>query len=84
MKRVLASVKLTDINVNVENVHRTKADGILIQVKEKDEADRLSSHLQSAIGEKAKINRGERLDRQGYKHASTIRWGISGPCVDFS
>lgn len=60
MKHVMAYVKLSEINLNVIAVLRTRAGHILLQVNRKDEADRLSNHQQAAISWIAKMNRPSR------------------------
>lgn len=57
MKEVVSSVKLSEIGVEIFVVRRTRAGGILLQVKSKDEAEKLSRKLQNAVGEIAKIGR---------------------------
>jgi len=57
MRKVVFNVKLTEIGVEIGVVRRTRAGGILLQVKSKEEADILSELLQSAVGEIAKIGR---------------------------
>lgn len=57
MKEVVAKVKLTEIGVEIDAVRRTRAGGILLQVKSKEEADILSERLQSAVGEMVRIGR---------------------------
>jgi hypothetical protein len=57
MKQVVANVKLSDIDVEIGAVRRTKAGSILLEVDGKEKADRLSDHLHRAVGEMAKIYR---------------------------
>lgn len=57
MRTVVSRVKLSEIGVEIGAVRRTRAGGILLQVKSKEEADKLSGRLQSAVADIAKIGR---------------------------
>jgi len=57
MRTVVSRVKLSEIGVVIGAVRRTREGRILLQVKNKEEADKLSGRLQSAVGDIAKIGR---------------------------
>lgn len=57
MKRVMAEVNLNELEVDVIGSRRTKAGAILLEVKSKDEADRLADKLRQTIQENARVVR---------------------------
>jgi len=60
MKKVMSEVNLQEIGVEVNNTRRTKAGGILLEIKDKAGADLLAERLKSAIDDQACISRPSR------------------------
>jgi len=57
MKKVLSEVDLIEIGVEVTGTRRTKAGAILLEIKDKEGADRLAGKLRATIGEYAEVAR---------------------------
>ncbi|CAI6369044.1 unnamed protein product [Macrosiphum euphorbiae] len=60
MKKVMSEVNLQEIGVEVSNTRRTKAGGILLEIKGKAGADLLAERLKNTIGDQACISRPSR------------------------
>jgi len=56
MKRVMQEVDLKEIGVEVSGSRRTKSGAILLEVKEKEAADRLANCIIASLGGKATIS----------------------------
>jgi len=63
MKRVVQEVDLKEIGVEVSGSRRTKSGAILLEVREKEAADRLADCIRASLGGKATISRPSRTTK---------------------